>query len=327
MIVPRYWAEARVHKPRDRERGQITVRRFGWSDATQAEADHMARLRAEAALAGLVAGRKGPRREPKVAYNGAEGVPIREEILASHGDVVITRNAYGAACLNTPDVLFADIDFSTAPGCRSVLAHWALLTLALAGLVVIYRPGALLFPALVAGMILAYPASVATHRVLSALQGGPEKAAVSRLRALARRLPGSRFRLYRSPAGLRVLALHRLFDPTSPEVAEIFRDLRADPLYAQMCKNQRCFRARVSPKPWRIGIDRHLRPRPGTWPIKPEHLPMRRAWVEAYERAASGFASCRFVEDMGDGALDAKAERVCALHDRLSRAHDGVSIA
>lgn len=136
MIVPRHWAEARLQKPREPGRGQITVRRFGWSDTNEAEAEQMARRRSEEAMADLVAGRKRPRHEPKVAYNGAAGVPIREEILASHDDVVITRNAYGAACLNTPDVLFADMDFATAPGCRSVLAHWAGLTCMLAGLVI-----------------------------------------------------------------------------------------------------------------------------------------------------------------------------------------------
>lgn len=54
-----------------------------------------------------------------MAYNGAQGVPIREEVLERHGDTVITRNGYGAKCLNTPDVLFADVDFDTAlpPGC------------------------------------------------------------------------------------------------------------------------------------------------------------------------------------------------------------------
>ena len=35
----------------------------------------------------------------------------------------------------------------------------------------------------------------------------------------------------------------------------------ADPIYVQMCLRQHCFRARVSSKPWRIGIGQHLRPR------------------------------------------------------------------
>src|SRR5262245_53517196 len=109
MIVPQYWAEARLQH-RDRLR-PATVRRFGWSDDSQVEAQANADARAQAALARLVAGETIPKREPKIPYNGAAGVPIREEIVSRHGDTIITRNSYGARCLNTPNVLFADIDF------------------------------------------------------------------------------------------------------------------------------------------------------------------------------------------------------------------------
>src|SRR5450432_2742742 len=109
MIVPQFWAEGRVQ---DRQRGkQVTVRRFGWSDSSQEEAQASADARAQDALQRLLAGEVLPRREPKTAYNGADGVPIREEILSRHGETIVTRNSYGARCLNTPNVFFADIDF------------------------------------------------------------------------------------------------------------------------------------------------------------------------------------------------------------------------
>ena len=44
MIVPTYWAEARVQQ-RAGDR-QVTVRRFGWSDAGQDDAQAMADARA-----------------------------------------------------------------------------------------------------------------------------------------------------------------------------------------------------------------------------------------------------------------------------------------
>src|SRR5688572_18341267 len=64
-----------------------------------------------------------------------------------------------------------------------------------------------------------------------------------------------------------------------------------DPVYRRMCRNQRCFRARVSPKPWRIGLTEHLRPRPGVWPVKPERLPQRNEWIRRYESQAGGVAA------------------------------------
>ena len=83
------------------------------------EAQANADARANEAMARMLAGEKLHRRDHKIPYNGAEGLPIREEILSTHGEAVITRNSYGAHCLNTPNVLFADIDFQsrkTGPG-------------------------------------------------------------------------------------------------------------------------------------------------------------------------------------------------------------------
>src|SRR5690349_327098 len=122
MIVPTYWAEASA---RDRKGNrQVTVRRFGWSDVSQEDAQAMADARARDALQRALAGEQLVRREPKVPYNGAQGVPIREEILERYGSAVVTRNAYGARCLNTPDVLFADVDLDGG------LPAWALQVVA-----------------------------------------------------------------------------------------------------------------------------------------------------------------------------------------------------
>ena len=80
----------------------------------------------------VLAGEPLQRREDKRPYNGAVGVPIREEIIARDGESVITRNSYGALCLNTPDVLFADVDLEQRPsGCA--LPVGVVVVLALAG--------------------------------------------------------------------------------------------------------------------------------------------------------------------------------------------------
>ena len=100
MIVADYWAEGRVQGRIDGH--QLTVRRFGWSDSSQAEAQQNADSRAGEAFEQIAAGVDLPRRERKLAYNGADGMPIREQIVSRHDDTVITRNSYGALCLNTP---------------------------------------------------------------------------------------------------------------------------------------------------------------------------------------------------------------------------------
>ena len=109
MIVPRFWAEGRIQEQVAGK--QITVRRYGWSDDSPLAAQVHADQRTREAFDRIASGEKLNRRERKQAYNGADGVPIREEIVERQGDTVITRNSYGARCLNTPDVLFVDIDF------------------------------------------------------------------------------------------------------------------------------------------------------------------------------------------------------------------------
>jgi hypothetical protein len=323
MIVPTFWAEGRLQ---DRINGrQVTVRRFGWSDESQSAAQENADARVREALARIVAGETIPRRDLKRAYNGSEGVPIREEIVDRHGDVILTRNSYGALCLNTPDVLFADIDFDDQTNLTLLLPVLGVL---LGGAVAIgwsinVRLG--IVAALIA-LVICYPIAAWLHRLLLNAQGGPEQRARKRIAEFLNGHSDWHVRLYQTPAGLRVLVMHKTFDPTEAAVAECFRALGADPIYARMCIRQRCFRARVSPKPWRIGIRLHLRPAT-VWPVDPARLPERRRWIEAYEQAAQQYASCRFMEAMGSGVVHPAVADVQRIHDELCRAKDGIPIA
>lgn len=320
MIVPDYWAEARKqHRAAARS---YTVRRFGWSMRSPDDAVAMAERRAEEALGRLLAGEPLRRREPKVPYNGADGVPIREEVLARHGDEVITRNAYGARCLNTPDALFADVDFEPASELKPILATLALLALASAWAGASQGSWLLGLGLLIASLFLCAPIARTLRRLALAAQGGAAALARRRLTGFLAAHPKWHVRVYRTPGGLRLLATHRPFDPAEPEVAAFFRAVAADPIYTRMCLNQRCFRARLSAKPWRIGIDSHMRPRPGIWPVAPEHAALRGDWVAGYEARAARFASCRYVESLGSGVIHPRIQSVIDLHDRASRSNE-----
>lgn len=325
MLVPQYWAEARVQqKVGGRQR---TMRRFGWSDVSQQQAQQLADERAQAAMSRLQAGDTLPWREPKVPYNGAEGVPIREEVISRHGAVVITRNAYGALCLNTGNVLFADLDFETGVSARLWLVVFCCWFVAALVAATGWQAWGTAFLLVFAGVLLSYPLALLVLRIMSALSGGAEQRARARIHAFSKANPDWHLRVYRTPAGMRVLALQRTFNPLEADVARCFAALHADPLYRKMCLNQQCFRARVSPKPWRIGVNRHLRPRPGVWPVAPEQLPARQEWVDHYNRLATGFAACRFVERLGSDVSDPEALAVQRLHDELCRAQAELPLA
>ncbi len=325
MIVPQYWAEARQQHRQGKR--QLTVRRFGWSDESQQAAQQHADERVRDAMSRLQAGEPLARREPKVPYNGADGLPIREEIVRRDGDSVITRNSYGALCLNNANVLFADVDFERAVPGRAIagtlLAVVALVfTSGLAGM-----GWGWAFALLMLGLLLSYPLANAAYRGWLAITGGAEQRVRRRIRAFSGAHPDWHLRVYRTPAGFRILAMHAIFDPAGDDVAAFFQALNTDPLYQQMCRNQRCFRARVSAKPWRIGISQHMRPRPGIWPVAAERLPERNRWLAEYDAAASRFAACQFVERLGSQQVHPAALAVSQLHDTLCRSDSALPLA
>lgn len=331
MQIPEHWAEARVTGEVNGRRR--VVRRFGWSDQSAAQARQRAQERAQAAMTELQAGRRVAAREQKLPYGDA-GLPIREQVLARHGDLVITRNSYGAHCLNEPDVLFADVD--VVPLLPNVVEH------ALGRLTgILFVTGCLLAVWLLSHrgpgpcclmllLAVALPVGIVTLR--TRLRARPGTLAASRARTERRvrdvlaRYPSGRFALYATPAGLRVLALHTTFDPRSDTARQLLRELGSDRAYAQMCELQACFRARVSGKPWRMGV-RHIVPRPGVWPVHPERLARREAWIAEYEAAARGFAACRFVEELGQGRPHPRCAEVQRIHDELSRARSSLPLA
>jgi hypothetical protein len=329
MIIPQYWAEARLQHREGRRR--FTVRRFGWSDSALEDAQAHAERRVREAMDRILAGETLHRSERRVAYNGSEGVPIREEIVERDGETVITRNCYGALCLNTPNVLFADIDFAPQVSSarivrRSMLSVFA-ATATLLYFVLGWKMVLSLVVAFFASLLIGVPLPGWLRRGSIALRGGAEKVAIERLRRFLAAHSHWRVRVYRTPAGLRLLALHRLFDPRETEVERAFDALGVDPSYARMCRNQNCFRARVSPKPWRIGMPRLRPPYTAAW--RPEHaeLPARRLWIAEYDRASNGYAACRYLETFGAGETHRAAEHVQQLHDLMCLAERDLPLA
>lgn len=328
--IPEFWAEARLVATVQGKRRP--VRRFGWSNDSQQAAQDHADQRALAAIAELQAGRRVKAREPKLKY-GDEVLPIREEVLARNGDDVVTRNVYGARCLNEPDVLFADLDHSgRLPTAIENLFSNVCVVLSLGP--IFAAPVLFWFGhfGLAIGIALsAWLTAILLQLLRTRLRSNPANKAAEverthqRVLAFVAATPRVRVAVYATPNGTRLLLLHRTFDPTSAEVAAIFTQLRSDPAYARLCKLQGCFRARVSAKPWRIGLAR-MAPH-CIWPVPLEQLGEREDWVAEYEHKALGYAACHFVQELGDGPSDPRCRAVQKMHDELCRARSGLPIA
>lgn len=144
----------------------------------------------------------------------------------------------------------------------------------------------------------------------------PEAEALERLRSFASANPRLSLRLYRTPAGLRVLRCDAPMEPDAQETARMMEAFRADPLYAQLCRRQRCFRARLGPKPWRVGLSAP----PGQFPREGGADGAFDAWLRRYEAASRGVAACRFVEALGPKTIAPSLAKLVALHDEQSGA-------
>ena len=319
MRIPSFWAEATISQQHDGK--SVVIRRYGWSDTGEPEAKALAQARAEEAAAQLAAGESVVRREPRKGYGGADGTPIREEIIEQRGDSVLTRNSYGAVCLNTPDVLFVDIDDESFE--PPVLGNASLWTAGIVMAVLVgvsvnmqYSPHGWLLAAL----ILCATAFVGLRRGREGEAAGRQRkgAALERVRrqidSFIAAHPDWLLRLYQTPGGLRLMATHRTFAPDDAEAQACFETFQADPIYVRMCLSQRCFRARVSAKPWRMGLRRGLPQAQSHWPVAPAQRQAREQWVADYDAKAQRYAACHFIEAFGSGTAHPRALAVQDWH-------------
>ncbi|MBP8260660.1 MAG: hypothetical protein KA118_13485, partial [Verrucomicrobia bacterium] len=216
--------------------------------------------------------------------------PVLREIRAPDGELAgaITRNSYGALVLNTARVMFADVDL---PEPRSSGGGW-----------------------------------------LKKLFGKPEpsaacaaeESALARAEAWRRGHSGWGWRVYRTKAGLRLVATHALFDADGASTEQVFEALGADPLYRRLCRTQKCFRARLTPKPWRCGIQKP----PSRWPWPDAKTEARfKEWETRYLRACRDYATCEAIPWPGDPQVDPTVQLILGIHDKITLAGSRLDLA
>lgn len=116
-------------------------------------------------------------------------------------------------------------------------------------------------------------------------------------------------RLYRTAKGWRVIFSGPEIRQGSPFVDELFNRLHVDPLYSTLCRKQACWRARLTPKPYRLHLPRC--PLPAN---SEEAAAVQADWVREYEGACKGKAVCRLVATFGSAIQNGIVE----LHDQLT---------
>jgi hypothetical protein len=255
-----------------------------WSDTSVEEAYQLA-----TAAAARMAASFAQEGRPLASYDYGER-PLREPVLeelrneAGELSAVITRNSYGCQVMNAARAMFVDVDLPEKPAS--------------------------------AGGLL--------RALFGARPVEPAQAAIEKAENWARLQSSSwNWRIYRTPAGLRLLASHALFDPADPVCQSAFDAVGADPLYRKLCHDQQCFRARLTPKPWRCEMDNP----PSRWPFEGRSAEVAFAnWESAYLTASRNKASCKLISE-GNGRIHEELRPLVRLHDEMTRAKSSLPLA
>ena len=121
------------------------------------------------------------------------------------------------------------------------------------------------------------------------------------------------FRLYETYQGARVIVLGKDFDARDRAAGDIMNDFNCDRLYMRLCQKQGCFRARLTPKPYRMKIRRYK----VQFPREGEDTEFKQ-WLAEYERESRNFITCRFIEEVG---ARRSANDIIQLHDEITGAN------
>lgn len=304
--LPRHWAVHReiVVLP---EQGERDLALWGWSVDSPEEAQQHAHVRWQQAVA-----RGVPSFDLEAAreYYPREHLPeqILEEMHDAQGTLVgaVTRNRYGAEVLNSDVLMICDVDFpaevvrreAAGPPRRGLLSR------------LLRRPAP---PAESDGFERGLPGEGVARQAYETV--------LERIGAFCAAHPELGVRAYRTLCGFRLLITGSGLLPGSEGARALMHELGTDPLYTTLCQVHETYRARLTPKPWRVGVRT-------PWPVRPWFAEQRwfRDWLGRYQEACAHVAVCRLVGTYGPGSSGAEAELV-ARHDAAVRATSGLRLA
>lgn len=122
----------------------------------------------------------------------------------------------------------------------------------------------------------------------------PEEALLQELCALCAEDDSLGVRVYRTSKGWRLLVAGTGLAPDSPRMHSLCHRLQVDAMYASLCHKQRCWRARLTPKPSRIGMPRFPRTDDSE-----SALVATAEWETLYAKQTKGISVCRLVDSLG----------------------------
>jgi hypothetical protein len=162
------------------------------------------------------------------------------------------------------------------------------------------------------------PAPGLFHRLLLKMLGRRIKDKtyhIEKIKAFAQANPAAHVIVYETHSGLRVFLVDQAHEPGAKHSKQLLEALGSDKLYKALCHAQKCYRARLTPKPWRCDS---FRP-PNSFPRDEFQAQLAfDKWLAAYTESAKAYGVCRKVLSLGSGAMTANAKQLLAVHDAMA---------
>ncbi len=277
MKIPKFWALG-SHQGKTHAHKQKAISVWGHSNTSQEDAENNANKKAESIFDRF----KILEKPDSYAYTDR---PLREEIVKTfdHEEqeiAIVTRNAQGCLILNTESVMFIDID-TPYPKSKNILDT--------------------LLKSL-------------SKNYLKKRSKQESDETLSQIQDWAYQNKQHTFRLYKTFAGYRLLFTDNLYQPTSDQTKQIMQSVNADPLYIKLTTIQECFRARLTPKPYRCGTTNLKIKYP---PQTPEAIQKYSQWTHAYNKIKKNHTACKHLKTYGDRNLKPQPhiQNIITLHD------------
>ncbi len=129
--------------------------------------------------------------------------------------------------------------------------------------------------------------------------------------------PDLSIKVYETFAGLRYVITNRIYDLENTHdrtaMLKMFAALEVDPLYLLLCRQQGCFRARLTPKPWRINTERP----PSRYPRSERRVINDfEDWLRGYERASTSKTVVKVLKEFGNASTHPDVRKILDIHDR-----------
>ena len=212
--------------------------------------------------------------------------PIREEtLLELSSRNIVTRNRYGAEVLNSTQLVFIYVDGALPSG--KGFFGW------------------------LGGLFSDKSSEDSDTEALARVERLAEKAGHAQ----------THIRVYRTKAGYRLMLLN--CDTEGKYSGELMKAFHADPLYANLCRIQNCYRARLTPKPYRIR-QRKCR---FNYPETDETiLETQRKWLDEYNEKIAKFATCHYIGSL-NGPNGIAVNDAARYHDERTNAMSNLPLA